>query len=158
MNTSDHTLIAQTINDFAYFRSNGFEGTASIARTLGQRFSTVLMATSRDFDPDRFMAVCVAKPVPKWRQVDEARFDEMLGIVPPFAQTDDGFLVGEAQDNHGDGGKARFWAFVQLDDTDGNVSNSRFYESVAPMTVKEWREFNPRLGMRVVNAPKENGR
>jgi hypothetical protein len=35
------------------------------------------------------------KPLSPWREVTAARYDEMLGVVPPRTMTGCGFLVGE---------------------------------------------------------------
>ena len=34
-----------------------------------------------------------------WKEVDEARFDEMLGVLPPALHLSKGFLVGEPFDH-----------------------------------------------------------
>jgi hypothetical protein len=67
----------------------------------------------------------------KWKEVTEARYDEMLCILPPAMQTGFGFLVGEPHD-HNRQGLPRFAAFIQVDD--------KFYESDTPLTRAEFKE------------------
>jgi len=73
----------------------------------------------------------VAPMVHKWKEVTEARFDETLGVVPPVAHTGDGFLIGEPWDHHPHWGFPRFAAMIKHHD--------RFYESLSPMGIAEWR-------------------
>lgn len=47
----------------------------------------------------------------KDRPITEARFDEMLGVLPPAIQTSNAFLVGEPVDHGGPGHQARFQLF-----------------------------------------------
>lgn len=70
-----------------------------------------------------------------WKEVDEARFDEMLGVVPPRVQMFWGFLVGEPVDHDPETGRARYDAFVTVD--------RRFYGSLSPITVAEFRAVQP---------------
>lgn len=148
MELEDLGLIAQTINDFAYYRINGFEGTASIARVLGERFADALREKHPDFPYNVFMARCTRKPEPRWFKVDVDRFDEMLGVVPPVAQGGKGFLVGEPCDCHGEDGTTRWTAMLSY--------NGSYYESLGPMTMKDWRAFEPaRDGIKIVPAPRK---
>jgi hypothetical protein len=50
----------------------------------------------------------------KWKKVPESRFDEMLCILPPICHRHDRFMVGEAYDHMGEGGHARYTAFVRV--------------------------------------------
>lgn len=59
-----------------------------------------------------------------WKEIDEARYYEMLGVLPPAAQSGLGFLLGEPYD-HNERGLPRFAAFVEI--------NGKFYEG-SPMT------------------------
>ena len=71
------------------------------------------------------------------KEVTEARYDEMLGAVPPALQLPYGFLVGEAHDARKckvTGNTApTFAAFF--------TKNGRFYES-EPLTFAEMRAFD----------------
>jgi len=74
-----------------------------------------------------------------WIKTTEDRFDEMLGCLPPVAWVSKGFLVGEAYDHGtckitGDT-RARYTALVS--------HGGEFYESKAPMTIPEWKAFDP---------------
>jgi hypothetical protein len=68
-----------------------------------------------------------------WREVSEARFDEMLGMLPPAAMTGLGFLVGEAM-RHNAGGQPEFTAFAQV--------GARFYEAEEPMTIATFKALD----------------
>jgi hypothetical protein len=70
----------------------------------------------------------------KFVEVTEARYDEMLGVLPPLAWIDKGFLVGEAW-RHNDAGQPMFAALMHV--------NGKFYESNEPVTVADWRKLNP---------------
>lgn len=76
-----------------------------------------------------------------WREVTADRYDEMLGVVPPAVQTAAGFLVGEPWRHKrceatGREDQPAFAAFVDR--------NGRYFEASEPMTVAEFRAFNPR--------------
>lgn len=66
----------------------------------------------------------------KWIKVTEARYWEMLEVLPPEAQTGFGFLVGEATD-HNAQGRPRFAAFVEV--------QGQFFESAEPMTIADFK-------------------
>jgi hypothetical protein len=74
----------------------------------------------------------------KWKRIDEARFWEMLGILPPALQTGLGFLVGEAYTHRpcavSGGFTAAYSAFAE--------TGGAFYESTGPMTRAEFRAIN----------------
>jgi hypothetical protein len=73
-----------------------------------------------------------------WREVSEARYDEMLGVLPPALWLAKGFLVGEPFDHRRcsvtHGMRASFAAFVQHE--------GKFFEG-DPMTAPEFRAFDP---------------
>lgn len=71
---------------------------------------------------------------PTWKEVDEARYDEMLGVLPPIAWTDKGFLVGEPMSHLGD--QPTFVALVR--------HHGRYYESEGSITIAAWRALDPR--------------
>ena len=71
----------------------------------------------------------------KFTEVSAARYDEMLGVLPPIAWLDKGFLVGEAW-RHNDEGQPMFAPFV--------TQAGRFYEGSEPITVADWRKLDPR--------------
>lgn len=69
-----------------------------------------------------------------WIEVDAARYDEMLNVLPPLLwQIHRGFLVGEPWDHDGEG-QSRFAAFVLL--------RGRYYEATLPMTAKDFLELD----------------
>ncbi len=70
----------------------------------------------------------------KFKEVTEARFDEMLGMLPPLAWDSKGFLVSEAW-RHNDAGQPMFAPFLSV--------NGKFYEGDEPITVPDWRKLNP---------------
>lgn len=70
----------------------------------------------------------------KWKEVDEARYDEMLGALPPASMTGYGFLVGEEWDHHPIQGHARYTAFVQI--------GTKFYESTRPIGYRDFRNLD----------------
>ena len=59
----------------------------------------------------------------RWKKTTEARYWEMLGVLPPAAQAGYGFLVGEPMD-HNREGYPRFSAFIEW--------GRGFYEAVEP--------------------------
>lgn len=71
----------------------------------------------------------------KFTEVSAERYDEMLGVLPPIAWLDKGFLVGEAW-RHNDEGQPMFAPFV--------TQAGRFYEGSEPITVADWRKLDPR--------------
>jgi len=64
-----------------------------------------------------------------WTEVTEARYDEMLGMLPPAVHLYRGFLVGEPMDHAN--GWPRFTAFV--------IWRDRFFECQEPLTVKQFQ-------------------
>lgn len=69
-----------------------------------------------------------------WKEVTESRYDEMLGILPPALWVGHGFLVGEPW-RHNDRDEPMFAPFLHFRD--------RFWEGSEPMTIPEFRAFNP---------------
>jgi hypothetical protein len=74
-----------------------------------------------------------------FKEIDEARYDEMLGVLPPALWIDKGFLVGEAFDHRRCKATGRwaasFAAFI--------LYRGRYYESDGAMTVGEFKAFDP---------------
>ena len=76
-----------------------------------------------------------------WKKTTEARYWEMLEILPPAAQSLYGFLVGEPWDHRACTVTksvepvARFQAFVEV--------GGKFYENTTPMTIAEFKAFTP---------------
>jgi hypothetical protein len=66
-----------------------------------------------------------------WEPTTAERFDEMLGVLPPAAMRDNGFLVGEPWDHDALNGQPRFSAYRKRGDV-YEVSNR-------PMTRAEFR-------------------
>lgn len=75
-----------------------------------------------------------SEPV-RFRETDEGRFWEMLGVLPPEIQERGGFLVGEPYDHCTQTGRPRFAGFWEVD--------GKFYESTRPITVKEFKSIDP---------------
>lgn len=69
-----------------------------------------------------------------WKRVSEARYWEMLEILPPAVMTGRGFLVGEPW-RHDENDRPMFAAFLQL----GYGESVTYYESNEPMTVAAFR-------------------
>lgn len=69
-----------------------------------------------------------------WTEIDEARYDEMLCVLPPETMTDLGFLVGEptCYDRCSVTGDVlpKWGAFAQV--------GERFFEASDPLTVPEF--------------------
>lgn len=84
-----------------------------------------------------FTSIATDTPM-KWKEVDEARYDEMLGCLPPATMTGFGFLVGEPWDHHPTKGYPRFTPLIQLG-TDG-----KFYEGTRPIGIKDFRNLDIR--------------
>ena len=76
----------------------------------------------------------------RWTEVNEARYDEMLGVVPPVVYLTHGFLVGEPW-RHNDDGQPLFGALVRYRHC--GYGEFRYYESLEPMTLREFRALNP---------------
>ena len=74
-----------------------------------------------------------------FKEVDEARYDEMLGVLPPALWIDKGFLVGEPFDHRRckttGHFTASFAAFIRY--------RGKYYESEEAMTVDEFKAFDP---------------
>ena len=72
---------------------------------------------------------------PTWIEVDESRYDEMLGVLPPALMTAIGFLVGEPMDHRyctvTKVVRPRYAAFVRY--------GERFFESAFAMTIPEFK-------------------
>jgi hypothetical protein len=71
----------------------------------------------------------------KWKPIDESRYWEMLGMLPPAAQTGIGFLLGEPYSHRlctvTGNGAATFSAFAE--------HAGAFFEAARPLTVAEFR-------------------
>lgn len=71
----------------------------------------------------------------KWKPISESRYWEMLGMLPPAAQTGFGFLLGEPYSYRECSvtrrGAQTFHAFAEL--------NGAFYEASYPLTCAEFR-------------------
>lgn len=89
-------------------------------------------STAQTETPLEWAALWAAmKPAPyPWILTTEKMFWDMLGAVPPRAQRNDGFLVGEPDDTNGEG-ETLYACFMQQ----GELTKARY------MTV---REFNAR--------------
>lgn len=70
----------------------------------------------------------------KFIEVSEERYDEMLGVLPPVAWIDKGFLVGEPW-RHNEAGNPMFAPLMHV--------GGRYYEGTEPITVADWRKLNP---------------
>ena len=74
-----------------------------------------------------------------FKEVGEARYDEMLGVLPPALWIDKGFLVGEPYDHRRCKATGRFTAsftaFIRY--------RGKYYESEEAMTVAEFKAFDP---------------
>ena len=74
-----------------------------------------------------------------FKEVDEARYDEMLGVLPPALWIDKGFLVGEPFDHRRCKATGRlaasFAAFI--------CYRGKYYESEVAMTAAEFEAFDP---------------
>lgn len=66
-----------------------------------------------------------------WEPCSEARYHDMLNVLPPAAWIGGGFLVGEPMDHEADTGRPRYMAFYKRGDT--------YAASDRPMTVREFR-------------------
>ena len=71
----------------------------------------------------------------KWKKVSEARYNEVLDVLPPAVWAGVGFLVGEPFDHTADG-YPRFTAFAKID--------GQHYESTEPLTHKQFRALWPK--------------
>lgn len=76
---------------------------------------------------------------PAFKEVDEARYYEMLGVLPPALWIDKGFLAGEPFDHRRCKATGRFTAsfaaFIR--------HRGKYYESEEAMTAPEFRAFDP---------------
>src|SRR3990167_3936197 len=66
----------------------------------------------------------------QWRPCSEARYHDMLNVLPPAWHERGGFLVGEPWDHDAGNGQPRFAAFRRR--------GGSFYESDRPMTRAEF--------------------
>jgi hypothetical protein len=69
-----------------------------------------------------------------WKPIDEADYDDALGMLPPAMQTGSGFLMGEPASHrtceiHGKV-KPTFAAFIQ--------KSGRFFKADRPLTIAEF--------------------
>jgi hypothetical protein len=69
-----------------------------------------------------------------WKEVTEARYMDMLEMVPPAVMGPTGFMVGEPASQTAEG-ELTFAAFRQKD--------GKHYEADRPMTVREFRRVCP---------------
>lgn len=71
----------------------------------------------------------------KWKKVTSARYDEMLGMLPPAVMTGEGFMVGECWTHARCSISGRiepmFQAFVE--------KGEAYYEATQPMSIAEFR-------------------
>jgi hypothetical protein len=78
-----------------------------------------------------------------FKEVDKARYDEMLGVLPPALWVDKGFLVGEPFDHRRCKVTGRltasYAAFIRY--------RGKYYESEGAMTAAEFKAFDPALLM-----------
>lgn len=74
-----------------------------------------------------------------WKEIDEARYTEMLEILPPALWLTKGFLVGEPYTHREcketKQFRAAFTPFLSL--------GGKFFEGDEPMTSPEFRAFEP---------------
>ena len=77
--------------------------------------------------------------VTTFKEIGEARYDEMLGMLPPALWIDKGFLVGEPFDHRRCKATghytASFSAFIHY--------RGKYYESEEAMTAAEFKAFDP---------------
>jgi hypothetical protein len=66
----------------------------------------------------------------QWEQTTEAKFWQMLEVLPPIDQGKGGFLVGEPWDHHAKTGQPRYAAY--------RVIYGNFWTANRPMTRKEF--------------------
>ena len=71
--------------------------------------------------------------MPNWKPINEARYFEMLGVVPPIGQSGAGFLMGEPMDSDR-AGKNRYKAFAW----EVRGESEWFFEYSRPVTVAEF--------------------
>jgi hypothetical protein len=72
------------------------------------------------------------------KEVTEARFDEMLGVLPPALHLSKGFLVGEPHDHR----KCKVTGQTAPTFAAFFTHRGKFFES-DPMTFAEFRRFDP---------------
>ena len=70
----------------------------------------------------------------EWLPTDEARYNEMLNVLPPVCWTSFGFMVGEPIDHHAGTGRPRYDAFLQRRD-------GTYWYASRPLTTQEFREI-----------------
>jgi hypothetical protein len=66
-----------------------------------------------------------------WKETTGARFNEMLGCLPPAMMLKGGFLVGEPWDHDAGNGQPRYEAYREI--------AGKYYKSNRPMTRAEFR-------------------
>lgn len=71
----------------------------------------------------------------EWREVTEAKFDEMLNVLPPaaFVRGFSHFMVGEPWDHHALTGQPRFSAY--------KFTGGKYFEFSRPMTFREFKQI-----------------
>ena len=79
-----------------------------------------------------------------WKKTTEAKYWEMLEILPPACMAYGGFLVGEPW-NHSPIGEPRFEAYVTVTSSSGG---KEWWVNTEPMTIAEFRSL-----MRFGNLP-----
>ena len=106
----------------------------SVATVLGHLKNLAGFLRSRQGREEDAMSAA-----PTFKEVDEARYNEMLGVLPPALWLDKGFLVGEPYDHRRcketGGFAASFAAFIRY--------RGKYYESEEAMTAAEFRAFDP---------------
>lgn len=65
-----------------------------------------------------------------WKEITEARYDEMFNVIFPALMTSVGFLMGEPMDSDA-AGATRYMAFAHI--------GHAFYEAREPMAVAAFR-------------------
>lgn len=79
----------------------------------------------------------------KWKPTTEAKYYEMLEVLPPAYWTGLGFLVGEPWD-HNRHGQPRFEAFVEI--------KGEYFVNEHPMTIAEFKAVKPEEILKGENA------
>ncbi|MBR1146689.1 hypothetical protein [Bradyrhizobium sp. AUGA SZCCT0431] len=72
-----------------------------------------------------------------WKEIDEKRYDEALGCLPPALWLSFGFLLGEPADHR----KCKVTGNIMPTYTPFVYAFGRYYEG-SPMTAREFRQFN----------------
>ena len=74
----------------------------------------------------------------EWEEVTEARFYDMLNVLPPAAMVPGAFLVGEPTDHHAGNGRPRFQAFKAENGIERTPEAVKFFASSRPITHAEF--------------------